>query len=128
MMIGQRETKEGYLVVKDNAGLKTVGEGAGVGVVGFPATAVGVAPEVPLGVGVGSGVAVGDGVGVSTYGVYDGHLASGGLAGACWPATISEMATATAPTSTVATKVTAPHSRRSTFMRAPPPSPPARRH
>ena len=113
-----------------SAGLKTVGDGVGIGVAGVPADAVGAGPEVTLrvGVGLGVGVGVGDAVGVSTYGVYEGHWASCGLAGACCPATMSEMATATAPTSTVATKVKAPHSRRSTFMPATPPSPSARRH
>lgn len=97
----------------------TVGEGDGVGDgvdeggsggVGQLASAGlnGVAEGVAVGLGVG---APGDGVAVTTYGVNEGQLASGGVGGACAPATISEMATATAPTRTVATNVTAPHSR-----------------
>lgn len=81
-----------------SAGLNAVGDGVGLDVVDDVVA-------VPL------GVAVGDGVGVETYGVYEGQLASGGTGGALAPATISEIATAMAPTSTVATNVTAPHSR-----------------
>lgn len=65
----------------------------------------------------GVGLALGDGTAVATYGVYEGHGGSGGTGGACAPVITSEAATATAPTSTVSTKVIAPHSRRNRFTR-----------
>ena len=107
------------------AGLNAVGVGDGVACVVVDVDEV---VAVPLGFGVGDGVGVPDGVGVATYGVYEGQLASGGVGGACAPATISETATASAPTRTVATKVTAPHSRLNRlFTRPPSPGRPASR-
>lgn len=102
-----------------SAGLNAVGVGDGVAFVDVEVDDV---VAVPL------GFAVGDGVGVATYGVYEGQLASGGVGGACAPATISETATASAPTRTVATNVTAPHSRlKRSFTRPPVPGRPAAR-
>ena len=98
--------------------------GAGVGVVPGLGVGVGLAVGGNGGVGqparaglkgVGEGVAEGvvdaDGVGVVAYGVYEGHVGRGVGGGACAPETTSEMATAIAPSRTVTTKVTAPHSR-----------------
>jgi hypothetical protein len=102
-----------------SAGLNAVGLAEGV-TTADDALALALAPAVGLELALApaGGVDVGDGVGVTTYGVYDGHGASGGTGGWCDPVTTSEMATAMAPTRTVATKVIAPHSRRKTsFMR-----------
>ena len=96
-----------------SSGLNGVGLAIGVGT----GVGVGVAVGVVFPLVVGFGVAVGTGVGVTTYGVYVGQGAADGM-GVPWAAEIPrEIATATAPTRMVTTKVTAPHSRRSAFKR-----------
>jgi hypothetical protein len=102
--VGARVGGSGAVGQLASAGLKGVGEGVGDGV----------------GVGVGEvRTAVADGVGVTSYGVYEGQGSSVAAGGAWAPAITSEIATAIAPTSTVTTKVIAPHSRRNALMRQP---------
>ncbi|MFN2451159.1 MAG: hypothetical protein ABR541_02275 [Candidatus Dormibacteria bacterium] len=81
-----------------------------------------------LGDAAGLPAALPDGVGLAlggalvTYGVKVGHGGGGATAEPCEPpVTSSEMVTARAPMRTVATKVTAPHSRRNSALTPAPP-------
>lgn len=104
-----------------SAGSKALGVGLGVAAAAealeeLDAPGDGVAP----GLGEDVPLALGDGTALATYGVYEGHGGSGGTGGACAPVITSDAATATAPTTTVRTKVIAPHSRRKRFTRPAP--------
>ena len=103
-----------------SAGLNGVADGVGDGV----AVALGDALAAGLAeaLAVAELVGVAAAVGVTTYGVYEGHGSRVAEGGAWAPAITREMATAIAPTSTVTTKVIAPHSRRNELMRRPSPA------
>jgi hypothetical protein len=96
-----------------SSGLNGVGVADGVG------TGVGAGVAVGLPLTAGEGVAVGTGVGVTTYGVYEGHGGAEASGAECVAEIPREIATATAPTRIVTTKVIAPHSRRIGFMQRP---------